>query len=528
MPAPSAVPTCLLLLALGLLEVPESGGESPPDPKAGFALIQEDDLQGDLEILAAPALEGRDSPSLGLTLAAEYIVSRLQAVGFKPAPGSESFLSAFSRDLPSPEIEACSLSLTNAEGNETPFIYGEHFVPVWKADGQASGELVVLGFGIDSDSDKYDDITGKLSGKVAVILSGEPRHRKKFEGPDVTDAADLYSKLRSLKSAGLSGVLVVRRPVGHEAGVNGEPIPQPERLGFRHTWATWINERTKNTRDVGLPVLEISPEVAEQLTGVDLLARAAVVDKKAKPPKPIFTERSVSMSSASVMRSTPIDNVVAVLPGSDPGLADEYIVLGAHYDHIGVDTRGRIGYGADDNASGVAALLEIAEALAKNPPRRSIMACAFAAEEDGLVGSKALCSNPPIPREKMVAMLNMDMLGRGKEKEVAVLGVNENPGFEKLLEKARKQLPTKIKNIVTGQGQELFERSDHFPFHEIGVPVLFFFEGLPISKNEDYHTWRDTLDEVDVDKIAKTARLVFSTAWMLANDDERPPKPRGK
>jgi Zn-dependent M28 family amino/carboxypeptidase len=191
-----------------------------------------------------------------------------------------------------------------------------------------------------------------------------------------------------------------------------------------------------------------------------------------------------------------------------------------------VDDRGRIGFGADDNASGTAAMLEVMQALAVAKPRRSVLACAFAAEEDGLLGSKALCDAPPVPRESIVAMINMDMVGRGDAGEVAVLGLVQNPDLEKVLDRARRLSKTGVKNVIVRQGEELFQRSDHYSFHQIGVPVLFFFEGLPIEKNADYHTWRDTLDQLDFDKIENTARLVFNTAWLLADDEVRPPRPR--
>ena len=106
-----------------------------------------------------------------------------------------------------------------------------------------------------------------------------------------------------------------------------------------------------------------------------------------------------------------------------------------------------------------------------------------------------------------------------------MLGLLKNPGFEKLLKRAQKLQPTRVKNIVQRQGQELFQRSDHYNFHKKKVPVLFFFEQLPIDKNADYHTWRDTIDLLDFEKIARTSRLVFNTCWLLANEDERPPPP---
>ena len=108
-----------------------------------------------------------------------------------------------------------------------------------------------------------------------------------------------------------------------------------------------------------------------------------------------------------------------------------------------------------------------------------------------------------------------------------MLGVVQNPGFEKLLERAKKLHQSGVAKIVMRQGEELFARSDHFPFHQIGIPAVFFFEGLPIDKNPDYHTWRDSADKLDFDKMLRTTRLVFATTWLLANDDERPPRPPG-
>src|SRR6185436_6770984 len=133
----------------------------------------------------------------------------------------------------------------------------------------------------------------------------------------------------------------------------------------------------------------------------------------------------------------------------------------------------------------------------------------FAAEEDGLLGSQALCENLPVPKEQIVAMINMDMVGRGKTDEVAVLGIVQNPDLEKLLQRALRMSRTGVKNIVMREGEDLFQRSDHYSFHKLGLPVLFFFEGLPISNNPDYHTWRDSADKLDYDKMARTARLVF-------------------
>jgi len=510
-------PAALLLSLLVAASTLHPAGDVAAAPAAAWDSLRKDDLEQDLALLASPALEGRDSPSPGLLKAAEHIAARLQAAGLRPVKPEGGYLQYFERILPAPVEKQCSLAVSGGTTADPPpaFELGRDFVPVWRTSGSASGELVLLAFGIDSKNESYDDVTGDLRGRIVVIVEGEPHHKKRFEGPEVTAEADLYAKLGVLAEAGVAGVLVTRR-IPAEGGAA---------LSFRHTWAFWNGGSPVDPPPVPLPVLEITPAAATALTGEDVLARAAAVDASAKAPKPIVTGRTVEMSAATSDQGVNIPNVVALLDGSDADLAGEYLVLGAHFDHVGVDPRGRIGYGADDNASGTAALLEIAEALALARPRRSILVCAFSAEEDGLVGSNSFCRYPPVPVTQMVAMLNMDMIGRGEVKEVAVLGVNQNPGFEKLLKTAQKLRPTGVKEVVTGQGLELFARSDHYSFHQVGVPVLFFFEGLPIDKNADYHTWRDTLEEIDLDKVLATSRLVFNTAWLLANADERPPAP---
>ena len=156
----------------------------------------------------------------------------------------------------------------------------------------------------------------------------------------------------------------------------------------------------------------------------------------------------------------------------------------------------------------------------------SLIAAFFAGEEDGLYGSKAFCDNLPVDASSVVAMLNMDMLGRGEVDEVLALGTQQNPDLEKVLKRAKKLKSTRIKKVVTNRGQDLFQRSDHYWFHKIGIPSLFFYEGWPESDNPDYHTWNDTIDKLDFEKITRSARLIYNTAWLLANDEERPSEPR--
>jgi len=514
----------LVLLASGTSA--RRGTEAP----AGLATIAADDVRGHVAVLAGPALEGRDTPSRGLELAARYLEQRLREIGLEPL-GPAGYRQTFPLRATVPDEAACRLELSLREGSGQRFELGRDFVPVAGCEGEAGGELVFLGFGIDDSREGFAEVPARLSGQVALILEAEPHHPRRFEGEEVSEHGALWTKLATLQAAGVEGALVVRRerPPAEAlpAGLVEEGEPD---ISFRHRWASWQGARTTPRPGGQLPpVAEVDAACAEALLGTSVEDLARSADRSGRPPRykpPAREARAVRFSTATRESDVQVANVVALLRGADPALAGEYIVIGAHYDHVGVDERGRIGRGADDNASGTAGLLELAQAFAASPPRRSLVFCAFAGEEQGLLGSQAFCEQPPIPLEKVVAMLNLDMLGRGDADEVAVLGTERNPDLERIVERARKEGRTGIRKLTLGQGQELWQLSDHFSFHRKGVPSLFFSEGLPLSRNGDYHTWRDTLERLDLEKVANATRLVFNTAWLLANDDDRPAKSR--
>ena len=539
-----ALPTTRRLAPLLLLAVPlalAAGTRPARGPATGatgaagelasaVATITESEVETHLLHLAAPELEGRDSPSVGLARAAEYLARHLEQAGLRGAGPEGSFLLPFQRELPAPVPERCRLSIEEQGAEPVALELGKDFVPLPGCAGAAEGKAIFVGFGISARSERYDDLKGAdVEGRVAVILEGEPRHPRLFEGDEeVTEFADVYGKLETLAAEGAVGVLVVRREVERE-GPAPAGLPAPA-LGFRHTWATW-NLRTtpplpRRARGVGVPVHEVTAEVASRIVGEDVLELARRIDRGGKPLRVERDATWISLQGEVAARSLAIDNVVGILEGSDPELAGEYVVIGAHYDHIGVDPLGRIGCGADDNASGTAVVLEVVQALALARPRRSVLACFFAAEEDGLIGSRELCRAPPVPKEALVAMLNLDMVGRGQDNEVVVLGTDENPALEKVLSRAERLERSGIRKVTTGVARELWERSDHYSFHEAGIPSLFLFEAPRETDNEDYHTFRDTVDGVSIEKVTNTARFAFNTTWLLADDDDRPPPPR--
>ena len=487
------------------------------------ATVLEEQVEATMELLCSPYLEGRDSPSDGLRFAAEHIAARFAAEGLEPPPGMDDHFHGYVRRLEGPDPAKCSLAVSGGEG---PVVgeFGVDFVPLPQAQGDATGPLVWCGYGIDVRG--FDELKKlDLKGAVAVFAEGEPNHPRVLDGPELTPAANVYRKLERLSDLGAVGALVVRRdPPGDVPRPEGWPEQQP--LGYRYSWASWNLERPDSVRTSPIPALEISERLARAIVGDAYDSQLSTTDERGKPGVGVELESEARLSSSVRESGVELRNVLGFRPGRDPELADEIVVVGAHFDHIGVDRRGRIGTGADDNASGTAALLELAEVFGQAPTRRSLLLCAFSSEEDGLIGSQSLVADiadgAPVDLGQVVAMVNLDMVGRGSAKRVNAIGGDRSKDLARHLKAARRLTKTGITKIVTDEGQELWQRSDHYPFADAGVPAIFLFEQTPISDNKDYHTWRDTVERVDTLKITRTARLAANLVWLLGEDDERP------
>ena len=553
--APRPVLSRWLAVVLGGSLVPAFGYQSPPAGALGR--IDKEIIQTHVDFLASPELEGRDSPSVGQTLAAEYICDQFRSCGLLVAEDSQDVWRRVAKDIelpawastegggtylrpfrvqvdsgsrrgtprtrPDPKRSALALIVDEAQQS---FALGGDFVPVPRCGGECSGDLIFAGFGISAKKEGYDDFQGlDLEGKVALIVEGEPNHKRKLKGPEVTALASVWNKIAALEKEGAAGVLIMRRPFPERRGKD-KVVPTVTALSYRYTYASFNPPDMDRWRAAPLPALEISAACAQALTGKDIAELAERMDRSGKPYRLRIRDRRIVMNSATEESDLVLHNVVALLPGSDPELSKQVVVVGAHYDHIGVGKRARVGYGADDNASGTAALLQVAAAFKGSAPRRTILFASFSAEEDGLVGSRELVSALPVPREQVVAMVNMDMLGVGPKNAVSCMGFKQNPGMKKVVTRANRLGRTGLRRITEVNDPGLFQRSDHHSFHVAGIPVVFFLEDYPMEKNKDYHTWRDTADSIDPEKIAASARLAFLTTWILANEDERLPAPR--
>ncbi|MEN8183269.1 MAG: M20/M25/M40 family metallo-hydrolase [Myxococcota bacterium] len=490
-----------LLLLAPLLSLPLACthlGHGPVDPAFDPARIA-----ADVAWLADDAREGRGLATDGLAEAARYVAREFETAGLEPGEPGGSYLQSFEAPL---TIGVSSAEL-RVEG--VPLARGRDFEALLTSrSGASEGEPVLVGYGISDEESGWDDYAGvDVDGRLVVVLDDRPQLEA---GP--------LGGLRGGRFLRRAYKIATARRHG-AAGILLAPAEDVEGLP-----ANAGREDSNPTRQESeILTLAISRE-----TAVGLVAAAGMsLEERQEQMRSSGRPASVPLSGVQVRAAAQIDrrwgtlaNVVGVRPGSDPALAGEAVVIGAHLDHLGrgeygslaPDRRGEIHNGADDNASGTAGLLALARALGSRPaPRRSIVLVAFTAEEVGLAGSAHYVATPTVPVTDTVAMLNLDMIGRLEEGSITVFGAESSPGFESLVADERQAA-----ELAFAEGA--FAPSDQTSFHAQGVPVLFFFTGT----HGDYHTPDDDAERVDAAGISTVARLVERVSRRLADADEPP------
>ncbi|HSR67619.1 MAG TPA: M28 family peptidase [Acidobacteriota bacterium] len=510
------LPALALLLTVSFLL---QGSTLPDLPDKSLGTINADELRMHIEFLASPELGGRYTLSPQLAVVNRYLASRLRAYGFKGAVEG-SFLQEYDvrRSLPKPQDSL--LTLTSNQGTEHSFRYGEFVLDGPSVDFQ--GEVVFVGYGISAPEQGHDDYADlDLQGKVAFALSGGPA------GMD--DVPDAGEKSVMASRAGAAGFLSM-------------PPERFLRVMRRPTFKRFILSRDQVSLVESPSVNRPSAVILTPDSAAPLLTAAGLVLDIAYDPPPKFdmTPRSLGIrAEAQVAMDEEIfkvANVAGILEGSDPGLKDQHIVISAHQDHLETRDDGTIFPGADDDASGVAAVLEIAQSFAAFPPRRSILVMFHSGEEEGLLGSRYNTDvAPAVPLESIVANLNMDMIGRSKGEDASGPGNSLLTGPNGVYVIGADRISRQLHdiNISTNQDFEkldfdytlndpshpsrLYYRSDHWNYGKHEVPFIFFFSGI----HEDYHRPSDTVDKIDFAKTTAVARHIFALAWRLATMEER-------
>jgi hypothetical protein len=511
--------------------------------------IRKDALKADLFFLASDSLRGRLTDTPENRIAAEYVASRFARMGLTPATANGSYFHDYElmvMRLGAPD--ANSLVVRRGQEADRSLRPGPEYYPQrFSGSGKAQGELVFAGFGISSPERSYDDYRGDLKGKVVLVMDHEPGESdpaSPFDGVVTAEAAAPWRKALAAQEKGAVAILFVRDVHNHEGQFNFENASRnawpatPPRIE-RYTLATWMQR-------IRIPAAQISPELADALvagTGKRLadLARASEGPRGVTPlPLPGVT---IALSAAVERRAIPDRNVLGLIEGSDPRLKNELVIVCAHYDHDGA-TPDRILNGADDDGSGTVGLMAIAEAYAEaaragRRPRRSVLFAAWNSEERGLLGAWAYTEHPTRPLEHVVAVLNMDMIGRNEEVPAAgggrfrgldqqtaesnqnainIIGTTRSADMKAAVERANRAFGLELKFRYDNNTSNLMRRSDHWPFLQRGVPALWFHTGL----HPDYHTAQDRPERINYDKMEKIARLVHQMSWDLAQEDRRP------
>lgn len=487
--------------------------------------IKAEDLGLLIGELASDAYEGRETGTEGNQKAAEFIAKQFKSYGIAPIPGREDYFQdvAFTRMRWS-EIEM--MVDQNKIQHQRDFIMVPGFNPSEDLDHKID-ELTFAGYGIDDPA--YSDYTGKdLKGKTLLVYNGEPKDKNekyRISGSDEASewSTDLKLKLEAAAKAGAKMLIVIDDKIRENAGkyrpqlVGGETMMgSPDQLG---------NAYPANVL--------LSPTIAQQMLGKKMkkvVKTRNKITKKGKS-KSVSVPVEVNVKTKKKVNYTPGVNVLAYIEGSDPDLKDEVVVLSAHYDHVG-QRGGDVYNGADDNASGTSAVIEIAHAfqMAKDKnegPRRSVLCLLVTGEEKGLLGSQYYAEHPIFPLEKTVADINIDMIGRVDKHHL------DNPNYVYVIGSDR--LSTELHAIndqVNRQFVKLdldytynaeddpnrfYYRSDHYNFAKNGIPSIFFFSGV----HEDYHRPTDTAEKIILEKATKIAKLAFYGAWEIANRDKR-------
>jgi len=464
----------------------------PPSPER---------LLDDVKALASPAMAGRRSGTPGAETAARYIARAFRSAGLAPAGAGGGYEQAF--DVPTGVRLGAPNSLAIVAPGTRTLAPGRDFTPLTvSGDGVRSGEVAFAGYGITAPDLGYDDYAGiDVRGKIVLVMTGEPRGRdptSPFRKPEAYHYSERRHKVINAREHGAAAVLLVNDP-----GAASDALPAL--AGVAAPWSV-------------LAVAVVRP-VADALlasSGTSLTAAAEAIDRALAPRSFVVPGVRVTVEVTLVRERSATANVIGILRGGDPSLKDEAVVVGAHYDHLGLggegslapDAVGVVHPGADDNASGTAAVMELARGFGvAGAPARTLVFVAFAGEEMGLLGSAEYVRRPPVPLDRTVAMVNLDMVGRPREGTVYVTGVDSGSGLRTLVSDAARGLPLQLQ--LRG---DPFAPSDQTSFYAAGRPVLFLFTGA----HDDYHRPSDTWDKIDGRGLAAVTELAGRIVAALA------------
>lgn len=486
-----------------------------------------DQITYDIEYMSSDEMGGRQPGTAGIQLCEDYIVEEYKKAGLKPLKDGTYLQSLDVGRTRTVSKDETALSLKGPNGNDLELKLGEDFQQLLgRKDFDLSSDLVFVGYGISADEHNFDEYADvDVEGKVVVLIRYEPQAEDAnsvFDGENTSRHATGRKKVTVARRAGAAGIIMVNDHARvAEEGEDG--LIQSDRFGTNSLPFVQIK------REIFDRVLEASPltsPTGKSLSSVDEIEK--LIDSNLEPISQPLKDWSCEFKSAFPVKQTKTNNIIGIIEGEGPN-ADETIVIGAHYDHLGMGAYGsraggrrEIHNGADDNATGTAAVIELARRFSrrdKKPGRRMVFVC-FTAEEMGLLGAKHYCENPIYPLESTAAMVNFDMIGWLRDEQLTLYNWNTSPQLDPIFEAANEGMGFDLKKPI-----QAFGGSDHLPFNERGVPNMFIHTGT----NAVYHTPEDDFDAINCEGALRVIDYSERVVSMLAELETRPtfgkPKP---
>lgn len=520
------------------------------EQQTGFESISSEEILNNISFLASDSLKGRATGSDENLIAAMFIAQKFYKYGLEPinpaarkSPSKEELLNErldiknsniYDEYFQKYNLKKSSLSSHNylsiSENKNLAqktinYDSGIDFLIQYNAakNIKVTAPLVFVGYGIVDEANGYNDYKNRdgsiidVRNKIVVLVDGYPKesdsssifNRKK-------NTSHLNPRIKSEKALekGALAVILISSPLKADApiSIKYERLTNLFEREFFH-----LPELERES----LPVIYVSKSFVSDMfenTGIDILEKIKEIDNSAAPAPFIIENKLISFEINFDNSLIPTQNVAGFIEGSDPELKNEVIVIGAHYDHVGLGSyggmnssqKGEIHNGADDNASGTCGLIELAEAFSKAKPKRSMLFIAFSAEENGILGSRYYAFVQPIkPLDKTVAMMNLDMIGRNEPDLLWIGGAFFGDDVKSIVEEANKNIGFELLYNV---GLLNFA-SDQGPFLKKEIPSIFFFAGL----HDDYHTPADDVEKVDVKKVAKVTKLAYLTGRLIGD-----------
>jgi hypothetical protein len=521
------------LVSLNLLSL------SGQDKNIGVKSINTSDLENYISFIASPLMKGRKNGEEGLNITAAYIASQAKKIGLKPANGN-SYFQEYSIVNKSFDPGKTQLIVSSEGQNDVtvrePFY---QLLPTGADDFEIEGDVLFAGYGINAAKYKYNDLDSlSMAGKIILIMDRAPMtpdgEKTQFEDQKWLTMSGLQTKIQMLLFSGAKAILIVPDP---KSGFNSFEDSDPELASYLGSSMSLKGQQPQTMQMPGMPrLIFVNRKVADEIftgTGFTLPSLQQSIDNEFKPHSFQIKGKKVKITGVAATTETKLPNVAGYIEGSDPILKNEIVLFSGHMDHLGMNGE-KVNPGADDDASGCAALLEMAEAFQTLPkkPLRSIVFLWVSGEEIGLYGSQSYVNKPLFPLSNTVADLNMDMIGRIKSEadtsknnpmtgpdSVFVIADNQSKELLSIADRAAKKAGLHLDFSLSGTTHplQLFSRSDHYNFVKQNIPILFFTTGIHTT----YHTPGDVIEKINFKNLELITKTMYQIGLEVANKKAR-------